>query len=72
MPRTSGSGPRPVRRSTTRWWPLGSAYQYVASYCQEHARDMLAVCTELVDRTCAAVELILSTATELEARQEAA
>ncbi len=50
----------------------GSAYRYIASYCQEHSRDMFAVCTELLDRTCAAVELILKTATDLEAQQEAA
>jgi len=51
---------------------LGGAYRYITTYCQRHSRDLLSVCTELLDRTCAAVELILKTATELEAQQEAA
>jgi antirestriction protein ArdC len=50
----------------------GGAYEYIDHYCKEHKRDLLAVCSELLDRTCAAVELILRTAEELEARQEAA
>ncbi|HEX3528084.1 MAG TPA: hypothetical protein VH988_13555 [Thermoanaerobaculia bacterium] len=50
----------------------GGAYRYITVYCERHSRDLLSVCTELLDRTCAAVELILKTATELEARQEAA
>jgi hypothetical protein len=33
---------------------------------------VLAVCSELLDRTCAAVELILDSAEELSRRQEAA
>jgi len=50
----------------------GGAYRYITTYCERHSRDLLSVCTELLDRTCAAVELILKTATELEAQQEAA
>jgi hypothetical protein len=50
----------------------GGAYQYIASYCQQHSRDLLTVCTELLERTCAAVELILQTAETLANREEAA
>ncbi|HEV7515794.1 MAG TPA: hypothetical protein VGR07_05800 [Thermoanaerobaculia bacterium] len=50
----------------------GGAYDYVAGYCRKHSRDLLAVCTELLDRTCAAVDLILQTAGSLEAEGVAA
>jgi antirestriction protein ArdC len=50
----------------------GGAYRYIASYCQKHSRDLLSVCTELLERTCAAVELILETAEALVAREAAA
>jgi hypothetical protein len=50
----------------------GGAYDYVASYCRKHSRDLLAVCTELLDRTCAAVDLILRTAETLAAVEVAA
>lgn len=50
----------------------GGVFQYITAYCREHSRDPLAVCTELLDRTCAAVELILTTADELAIREEAA
>ena len=50
----------------------GGAYAYIERYCRGSSRDLLAVCSELLDRTCAAVELILNTAEELSCRQEAA
>jgi len=50
----------------------GGAYKNIELYCQKHERDLFAVCSELLDRTCAAVDLILKTAEELNARQEAA
>ncbi len=49
----------------------GGAYQYIESYCRKHSRDLLSVCTELLERTCAAVELILETAEALGAREAA-
>jgi hypothetical protein len=50
----------------------GGAYEYIESYCREHSRDRLSVCTELLERTCSAVELILSTAEALSAQEEVA
>ncbi len=43
----------------------GGAYAYIESYCQEHEADLLATCTNLLDRACAAVALLLDTAKEL-------
>jgi len=40
----------------------GGAYQYIESYANGAKRDVLSVCTELLDRSCAAVALILATA----------
>ena len=43
----------------------GGAYAYIQSYCQAHKADVLTVCTDLLDRTCAAVALLLDTAQDL-------
>jgi hypothetical protein len=40
----------------------GGAYQYIQGFAQQAKRDVLSVCTELLDRACAAVALILDTA----------
>jgi hypothetical protein len=50
----------------------GGAYEYIESYCQKHSRDLLSVCSELLERTCSAVELILATAEELSVKEEEA
>lgn len=50
----------------------GGAYQYIESYAKKAERDVLSVCTELLERTCAAVALILSTAEQLQQSHEAA
>jgi hypothetical protein len=50
----------------------GGAYAYIESYCQKHSRGLLAVCSELLERTCTAVELILSTAEALGSQKAAA
>lgn len=49
----------------------GGAYQYIESYAKTAKRDVLSVCTELLDRSCAAVALILATAEELQRGQAA-
>ena len=49
----------------------GGAYEYIDRYCREHTRDLLQVCSELLERTCAAVDLILRTAAELALLQAA-
>jgi hypothetical protein len=41
-------------------------------YAEKSKRDVLSVCTELLDRACAAVALILSTADQLQQDHEAA
>jgi hypothetical protein len=43
----------------------GGAYAYIQSYCREHKADVLTTCTDLLDRACAAVALLLATAQEL-------
>jgi antirestriction protein ArdC len=45
----------------------GGAYAYIESYCREHEADLLTTCTDLLDRACAAVALLLDTAQELSA-----
>ncbi len=50
----------------------GGAYEYVSAYCRQHSRDLLSVCTELLERTCAAVELVLGTAEALRNQEVAA
>jgi len=50
----------------------GGAHTYIEGYCRKHSRDLLSACSELLERTCSAVELILSTAEALSAQQEAA
>lgn len=44
----------------------GHTYRYVQGYCERHDREVLDVLGELIDRTCAAVALILETADALE------
>lgn len=43
----------------------GGAYAYIQSYCREHEADLLTTCTDLLDRACAAVALLLDTTQEL-------
>lgn len=50
----------------------GGAYQYIQSYAQKAKLDVLSVCTELLDRACSAVALILATAEQLQQDHEAA
>jgi len=50
----------------------GGAYEYIESHCREHSRDVLSVCTELLERTCSAVELILKTAETLSVQEDVA
>jgi antirestriction protein ArdC len=49
----------------------GGAYEYIAGFAEEHERNVLALVTELVDRACAAVALILDAAAEIAASSEA-
>lgn len=49
----------------------GGAYRYIEAYATEHDRSVLSVVSELVDRACAAVALILDTADQLAAGPEA-
>ena len=49
----------------------GGVYAYIESYCRRNDRDPLSVCTELLDRACAAVDLLLETADGI-SRTEAA
>lgn len=44
----------------------GGAYDYIAAYAKKHERSPIAVCSELIDRTCACVALILETAAQLQ------
>lgn len=44
----------------------GGAFEYIQSYCRQHERSLMSAVTELVDRTCNCVALILQTANELE------
>jgi hypothetical protein len=43
----------------------GGAYAYIESYCREHKADLLTTCTDLLDRACAAVALVLDAAQEI-------
>jgi hypothetical protein len=43
----------------------GGAFEYIQSYCRQHERSLMSAVTELVDRTCNCVALILQTADEL-------
>jgi hypothetical protein len=49
----------------------GGAYRYIEGYAKEAKRDVLSVCTELLDRSCAAVALILETAEQLQKEKAA-
>lgn len=42
----------------------GGAFAYIETYAKKHERPVLAVCTELLDRTCACVTAILEAAEE--------
>ncbi|HXO19597.1 MAG TPA: ArdC family protein [Thermoanaerobaculia bacterium] len=44
----------------------GGAYRYIQSYAKEAKRDVLSVCTQLLDRACGAVSLILTAAEQLQ------
>ena len=50
----------------------GGAYEYIESYAKQHERSPIAVCSELIDRTCACVALILETAAQAETERVAA
>jgi hypothetical protein len=50
----------------------GGAYEYIQRYAQKADRDVLSVCTELLDRACAAVALILATADQIQQQHQAA
>ncbi len=43
----------------------GGAYEYLRRHCEKEKRNLLGACTELLDRTCACVTLILQTADAL-------
>ncbi len=43
----------------------GGAFEYIQGYCRKHERSLMSAVTELVDRTCNCVALILQTADEL-------
>lgn len=45
----------------------GGAFEYIQSYCSRHERTLISSVTELVDRTCNCVALILETADQLAA-----
>jgi len=45
----------------------GGAFKYIQGYCRHHERPMISAVTELVDRTCNCVALVLQTADELSA-----
>ncbi len=50
----------------------GGAFEYIEGYAKTHKRSVLGVCTELLDRTCKCVELILQEADETALSEEAA
>ena len=43
----------------------GGAYAYLKRHCEKEKRNLLGACTELLDRTCSSVALILETADAL-------
>jgi hypothetical protein len=45
----------------------GGAYSYLRHFCEKEKRNLLGACTELLDRTCACVALILEEAEKLAA-----
>jgi hypothetical protein len=45
----------------------GGAYDYLRRHCEKHRRNLLGACTELLDRTCACVTLLLDEAESLTA-----
>jgi hypothetical protein len=49
----------------------GGAFEYIQSYCRKHERSLMSAVTELVDRTCNCVALILQTADELKTPADA-
>jgi len=44
----------------------GGAYEYIKFYAERAKRDVLSVCTELLDRACAAVALILTSSEQIQ------
>ena len=48
----------------------GGAFEYIQSYCRKHERSLMSAVTELVDRTCNCMALILKTADELTVRPD--
>ena len=49
----------------------GGAFEYIQSYCRQHDRSLMSAVTELVDRTCKCVALILQTADDLQKSTDA-
>ncbi|HBL26181.1 MAG TPA: hypothetical protein DD490_05025 [Acidobacteria bacterium] len=49
----------------------GGAFAYIEGYCRKHSRPLIAAVTELVDRTCNCVALILETADQLQPAEPA-
>ena len=43
----------------------GGAYEYLQRFCEKEKRSLLGACTELLDRTCGCVTLILEEAEKL-------
>lgn len=50
----------------------GGAYNYIQRYANEHNRSPINVCTDLIERTCACVALILETAEQIQASEPVA
>ncbi len=48
----------------------GGAYAYLKRHCEEKKRNLLGACSELLDRTCSAVALILETADALQVEED--
>jgi hypothetical protein len=42
----------------------GGAFVYLRQYAEKHERKVISVCTELLERTCSCIELLLETAAE--------
>jgi hypothetical protein len=43
----------------------GGAFNYIQAYCRDHKRELISAVTDLVDRTCKCVDLILRSADQL-------
>jgi hypothetical protein len=49
----------------------GGAFEYLRQYAEKHERKLISVCTELLERTCACISLILEASADSERLQEA-